>query len=76
MTELAATTQAVVPILRKDGRVLVIRRGPDVILPGYWCPPSGRVEPGETQEQAVRRELAEELGLDRETRGQSMGVPD
>jgi 8-oxo-dGTP diphosphatase len=27
------------------------------------CPPSGRVEPGETQEQAVVREVAEELGL-------------
>jgi 8-oxo-dGTP diphosphatase len=58
-----AVTEAVVPILRKDGRVLVIKRGPGVILPGYWCPPSGRIEPGETQEQAVVREVAEELGL-------------
>ena len=62
MTQPVAT-EAVVPILRKDGRVLVIKRGPDVILPGYWCPPSGRIEPGETQEQAVVREVAEELGL-------------
>jgi 8-oxo-dGTP diphosphatase len=56
-------TQAVVPILRKQGRVLVIRRGSTVILPGYWCPPSGRIEPGETQEEAVVREVDEELGL-------------
>lgn len=34
-----------------------------MILPGYWCPPSGRVEPGETQEQAVVREIEEELGV-------------
>ena len=58
-----AATQAVVLVLRRYGRVLVIKRGPDVILPGYWCPPSGRIEPGETQEQAVVREVAEELGL-------------
>jgi 8-oxo-dGTP diphosphatase len=56
-------THAVVPVLLRDGRVLVIKRGPDVILPGYWCPPSGRIEPAETQEQAVVREIAEELGL-------------
>jgi 8-oxo-dGTP diphosphatase len=52
-----------VPVIPKKGRVLVIKRGPDVILPGYWCPPSGRVEPEESQEQAVVREVAEELGL-------------
>lgn len=52
-----------VPILRDGQRVLVIKRGPSVIRPGYWCPPSGRVEPGETQEQAVIREVAEELGV-------------
>ena len=54
---------AVVPILRRDGRVLVIRRAAGVIRPGYWCPPSGRLEPGETQEQAVVREVREELGV-------------
>jgi 8-oxo-dGTP diphosphatase len=54
---------AVVPIVRRDGRVLVIKRGPKVILPGYWCPPSGRIESGETQELAAVREVAEELGL-------------
>lgn len=63
VTGRAAATEAVVPILRKDGRVLVIKRGRHVILPGYWCPPSGRIEPGETQEQAVVREVGEELGL-------------
>ena len=43
-------------------RLLLIRRGrpPGV---GLWSIPGGRVEPGETDEQAVIRELAEETGL-------------
>ncbi|MFN2389272.1 MAG: NUDIX hydrolase [Actinomycetota bacterium] len=63
VAEAAMEAHAVVPIVRKEGRVLVIKRGPEVILPGYWCPPSGRIEAGETQEQAVVREVAEEVGL-------------
>lgn len=55
---------AVVAVLRRDGRYLVIRRAASVILPGYWAPLSGRVEVGETQEQAVVREISEEVGLD------------
>ncbi len=63
MTEGRVPAHAVVPVVRKADRVLVIKRGPGVIRPGYWCPPSGRIEPGETQEAAVVREVAEELGL-------------
>ena len=58
-----ARRHAVVAILRRGSRILVIRRGPDTLRPGYWCPPSGRLEPGETQEQALVREIGEELGL-------------
>ncbi len=43
--------------------MLVIRRGPCVVLPGYWTPLSGRIEPGESQEAAVAREAFEEVGL-------------
>lgn len=32
-------------------------------LPGYWTPISGRIEPGESQAQAVIREVREEVGL-------------
>jgi ADP-ribose pyrophosphatase YjhB (NUDIX family) len=44
-------------------RLLVVQRGrpPGV---GLWSVPGGRVEPGETDEQAVRREVREETGLD------------
>lgn len=45
-----------------DGRLLVVRRGhePDT---GRWSIPGGRVETGETDEQAVVREVLEETGL-------------
>ncbi|MEY4760387.1 MAG: hypothetical protein RLZZ200_243 [Pseudomonadota bacterium] len=56
--------EAVVTIIRRQGRMLVIQRGPDSMLPSYWSPPSGRIEPGESQPQAVVREMREELGLE------------
>lgn len=54
---------AIVAVIRRDGRILLVRRGPDAPMPGYWAPPSGRIESGESQESAVVREVREELGL-------------
>lgn len=54
---------AVVAVVLQAGKVLVIQRGPGVINPGYWTPPSGRIEPGEDQPEAVVREVQEEVGL-------------
>jgi 8-oxo-dGTP diphosphatase len=54
---------AVVAVLARDGRFLVIQRGPAVTRSGYWTPLSGRVEPGETQPEALVREVREEVGL-------------
>ena len=51
-------------ILEEDGRVFVARRGPGRHLAGKWEFPGGKVEPGETPEQALRRELEEELGIE------------
>lgn len=45
------------------GRLLLIRRAHDPGS-GQWSLPGGRVEPGETDEEAVVRELREETGLD------------
>jgi 8-oxo-dGTP diphosphatase len=59
----ATKPDAVVAVLTRAGRFLIIRRGPDVIMPGYWTPPSGRVEPGETQPETLVREVREEVGL-------------
>jgi 8-oxo-dGTP diphosphatase len=50
-------------VIRDDtGRLLLILRGHE---PGYglWSIPGGRIEPGETDEQAVIREVLEETGL-------------
>jgi 8-oxo-dGTP diphosphatase len=44
------------------GRLLVIRRG-RAPNRGLWSVPGGRVEPGETEQAAVVREVAEETGL-------------
>lgn len=55
----------VVAVLEDDqGRYLFIRRGWKLKrAPGVWCFPGGEVEPGETLEQALAREMQEELGL-------------
>lgn len=45
-----------------DGRLLLIRRGQEPGR-GLWSLPGGRVEPGESDAQAVVREVAEETGL-------------
>ncbi|MBB6373620.1 mutator protein MutT [Pseudonocardia eucalypti] len=46
----------------RHGRLLLIRRAQEPGL-GLWSLPGGRVEPGETDEQAVIREVHEETGL-------------
>ncbi|MBA2808250.1 NUDIX hydrolase [Streptomyces sp. KM273126] len=54
---------AVVAVLRRGDRVLVIERGPEAWRSGYWAPLSGKVEPGESQAEALVREVREEVGL-------------
>lgn len=46
-----------------SGRLLVVRRGRPPGI-GLWSVPGGRVEPGESDAQALRREVREETGLD------------
>lgn len=53
-----------VALVDADGRVLLTQRPPGKKLAGMWEFPGGKVEPGETPEAALLRELREELGLD------------
>jgi 8-oxo-dGTP diphosphatase len=55
--------QVVAAIIERDGRVLICRRKPEQSHPLQWEFPGGKVEPGETPEQALARELAEELAV-------------
>ncbi len=47
-----------------DGRVLIAQRPAGKSMAGLWEFPGGKVEPGETPERALIRELKEELGID------------
>ena len=55
---------AVGVLIRADGAFLLTSRPPGKVYEGYWEFPGGKVEPGETVEQALRRELAEEIGIE------------
>src|SRR5207244_8988033 len=55
---------AAVALIDADGRVLLGERPEGKHLAGLWEFPGGKVQPGENPEQALIRELAEELGID------------
>ena len=48
----------------EDGSYLLARRGPKESGAGHWEFPGGKIEPGETQIQALVREIKEELSYD------------
>lgn len=65
MTDTIATRLIVVPIIKNDvGSVLLCKMPADRgVFPGKWGLPGGGVEPGERIEEALRREVLEELGV-------------
>ncbi len=54
---------AVGVLIRTDGQFLLTSRPAGKVYEGYWEFPGGKIEAGETVEQALRRELQEEIGI-------------
>jgi len=52
-----------IAIIEREGRILIAKREEDGPLKNLWEFPGGKIEPGETAEECVRREVFEELGL-------------
>jgi 8-oxo-dGTP diphosphatase len=60
----SSAVRVVAAVLRDaSGRVLIAQRPPGRHMAGYWEFPGGKIAPGESGEQALTRELAEELGV-------------
>jgi 8-oxo-dGTP diphosphatase len=50
-------------MIEQDGKYLITQRPATASLPNLWEFPGGRVEPGETDEEALARELREEMEI-------------
>jgi 8-oxo-dGTP diphosphatase len=59
-------------LIEREGRVLLARRQPGKHMGGRWEFPGGKMKPGETPEECLRRELIEELGIECEV-GELLG---
>lgn len=73
----ANAIRVVAAVVERDGRLLLCRRPAGKRHAGLWEFPGGKLHPGETVEDAVRRELAEELGVEVLAVGERLlAVPD
>ena len=63
MTDPVRTIRVVAAVVEQDGRYLITQRRPNAVLPLLWEFPGGKVEAGESDAEALRRELAERLGV-------------
>ncbi|MEM9696309.1 MAG: (deoxy)nucleoside triphosphate pyrophosphohydrolase [Myxococcota bacterium] len=56
--------RVVAAVIAEDGRYLITQRRPKAALPLLWEFPGGKVEEGETDEDALRREIRHRLGVE------------
>ena len=66
MQKIPTLIVAAAALVDADGRVLLQKRAAGRQMAGLWEFPGGKVEPGETPEAALARELREELGIETE----------
>ncbi len=64
MSESGPHIRLVAAVIEREGRYLITQRRPQAVLPGLWEFPGGKVESGESDEQALMRELQERVGVD------------
>ena len=57
------TVRVVAALMEDGGRYLITQRRKTAVLANLWEFPGGRVEPGETDAQALQREIRERLGV-------------
>ncbi|MCC7535452.1 MAG: (deoxy)nucleoside triphosphate pyrophosphohydrolase [Deltaproteobacteria bacterium] len=58
------TIRVVAAVMERDGQYLITQRRPGAVLPLLWEFPGGRVEDGEADAEALRREVKERLDAD------------
>ncbi len=58
------TIRVVAAVVEREGQYLITQRRATAVLPLLWEFPGGRVEPGESDAQALKRELSHRLGAD------------
>ena len=58
------TIVVVAAVIEKDGRYLITQRRPTAVLPLLWEFPGGKVEPGESDHDALAREVRHRLGVE------------
>ena len=68
------TIRVVAAVIARDGRYLVTQRRPTAVLPLLWEFPGGKVEAGETDLQALKRELQHRVAVDIEPGAQISSV--
>jgi len=64
MPDARKTIDVTAGLVFRDGKLLITQRKPDSHLGGLWEFPGGKIEPGESFEDALVRELDEELGIE------------